>query len=415
VSRPIHVLFAILLSIGFLSCSGRERGTVTLSGWVSSPVEEKLLTKIIRKFEEEHPEIKVVYEPIPGNYMDKILLMLASRTAPDVFYLDAFYAPAMVTYNVLEPLDAYIRRDSVDVADFEPALLKAFQFGGKTYGLIKDYTSVGLFYNTEMFRKEGIERPPRNWEEFYEVSRKLTKDTNGDGKPDQWGFCINPSLEYLLPFIYQNGGSFFSKDGSRLTILDSAFIEALKFFVKLYKDGYAVQPSDVGSAWPGDAFGQGRIGMMCSGNFAIPFLENNHPGTRYAIAELPRHKERATLAFIVGYVMSKDCPNKDEAWQLLNYLTGVQGMADWTSLGLALPPRRSVVKLNGLEQDSLKRALVVGSEYARPWQLSEQYRIIDEMQSALQKIFLTDVPVEKEMKSLNDSLERMLARHNGRP
>jgi multiple sugar transport system substrate-binding protein len=395
-----------------MSCSARERGTVTISGWVSSPAEEKLLTRIISEFELIHPEIKVVYEPIPGNYMDKILLMLASHTAPDVFYLEAFYEPAMVAYDVLEPLDEYIKRDSVDLADFEPSLLRAFQSNGKTFGLVKDYTSVGLFYNAEMFKKEGIEAPPKNWDEFYAVCKKLTKDTNGDGKIDQWGFCINPSLEYLLPFVYQNGGSFLSEDGSRLKILDPPFIEALKFFVKLYKEGYAVQPSDVGSAWPGDAFGQGRIGMMCSGNFAIPFLESNHPQTKYAIAELPSHKQRATLAFIVGYVISKDCRNKEEAWLLLNYLTGVKGMAKWTSLGLALPPRKSVVKINDLDKDTLKRALIEGSAYARPWQLSEHYRIIDETESALQKIFLTDTPVENEMKELNANLEKLMARHN---
>lgn len=403
---------AAFLILIFLSCSGREKGTVTLSGWITSPIEEKLLTKIIKDFQEKHPDIKVVYEPIPGNYMDKIQLMLATGTAPDVFYLESFYAPAMTGFNALEPLDEYIKKDSVDLTDFEPALLKAFQFNGKTYGLVKDYTTVGLFYNTEIFKKERIKNPPRNWEEFYAVCIKLTKDTNKDGKVDQWGFCINPSLEYLLPFVYQNGGSFFSEDGSKLAILDSSFINALKFFVNLYKKGYAVQPSDVGSAWPGDAFGKDGIGMICSGNFAIPFLKSNYPKTKYAIAELPQHKKKSTLAFIVGYVIPKHCKNKEQAWLLLNYLTGVEGMANWTSLGLALPPRKSVVKINELNKDSLKTALVDGAAYARPWQLSEHYRIFDETQSSLQKIFLTDVPVETEMKELNSRLEKLIYKTN---
>jgi ABC-type glycerol-3-phosphate transport system substrate-binding protein len=51
------VVFLILV---FLSCSGREKGTVTLSGWITSPIEEKLLTKIIKDFQEKHPDIKVV-------------------------------------------------------------------------------------------------------------------------------------------------------------------------------------------------------------------------------------------------------------------------------------------------------------------------------------------------------------------
>ncbi len=409
--KTISVILAILLALSLLSCSGRERGTVTLSGWATSPVEEKLLLKIIHEFEVKYPEIKVVYEPIPGNYMDKIQLMLATQTAPDVFYLESFYAPAMAAYDVLEPLDAYIKRDSVDLADFEPAISQAFQFHGNMYGLAKDYTTVGLFYNIELFEKEGIDHPPANWEELCEMSRRLTKDTDGDGKIDQWGFCVNPSLDYLLPFIYQNGGSFFGKDGSTLTILEPPFMGALKFFVQMYKDGIAVQPSDVGGAWPGDAFGKGKVAMMNSGNFAIPFLETNYPHTKYAIAELPRHTDQATLAFTVGYVIPKHCKNKEQAWLLLNYLTGVEGMAKWTALGLALPPRKSVVKINDLDNNILKKALVQSARYARPWQLSTQYRILDETQSSLQKIFLTDTPMETEMVDLHDRLQRLLSNH----
>ena len=403
---------AIFLTIIFLSCSGREKGTVTLSGWVTSPVEERLLLKIIKEFEVKRPEIKVVYEPIPGNYMDKIQLMLATKTAPDVFYLESFYAPAMAAYDVLQPLDEYIKKDSVDLTDFEPALLKAFQFNGHTLGLVKDYTTLGLFYNLKMFKEERIENPPKNWEEFYEICKKLTKDTNGDRKVDQWGFCIDPSLEYLLPFVYQNKGSFFSKDGSKLAILDSSFIDALKFYVKLYKNGYAVQPSDVGSAWSGDAFGKDRIGMILSGNFAIPFLANNYPKTSYAIAELPMHKEKSTLAFIVGYVIPKNCKNKEQAWLLLNYLTGVEGMTKWTSLGMALPPRKSVVKINKLEKDSFRKALIDGAAYARPWQLSVYFRIFDETQSSLQKIFLTNTSIETEMLDLNNRITKQINKHN---
>ena len=402
-------LFSIVfLSLIFLSCSGREKGTVTLSGWVASPVEEKLLLKIIDEFEKKHPDIKVVYEPIPGNYMDKIQLMLATGTAPDVFYLESFYAPAMAAYDVLQPLDEYIKRDSVDLSDFEPALLSAFQFDGKTYGLVKDYTTLGLFYNTKIFNEAGIKNPPKNWEEFYDDCKKLTKDTNGDGKIDQWGFCINPSLEYLLPFVYQNGGSFFNEDGTKLAILDSSFIDALNFYVKLYKDGYAIQPSDVGSAWTGDAFGKDKIGMILSGNFAIPFLENNYSNTKYTIAELPMHKKKSTMAFIVGYVIPKHSKNKEKAWQLLNYLTGVEGMAKWTSLGMALPPRKSVVEINKLNQDTIKKALVDGAVYAKPWQLSVYYRIFDETQSSLQKIFLTNTPVKTEMNDLYNRVTKQI-------
>ncbi len=41
-------------------------------------------------------------------------------------------------------------------------------------------------YNEDMLKKEGI-APPTNWAEYVAAARKLTKDTNGDGIPDQFG------------------------------------------------------------------------------------------------------------------------------------------------------------------------------------------------------------------------------------
>ena len=73
------------------SCVKIDNEAVRLSGWVSSPIEDKMVQELVAEFEKKHPDIKVNYEPIPGNYMDKIQLMLATNTAPDVFYLDAFY------------------------------------------------------------------------------------------------------------------------------------------------------------------------------------------------------------------------------------------------------------------------------------------------------------------------------------
>ncbi len=46
--------------------------------------------------------------------------------------------------GLLLDLDPYIQRDHVDMNDFYPGLLRAFQWQGKTYGLPKDWSSLAM-------------------------------------------------------------------------------------------------------------------------------------------------------------------------------------------------------------------------------------------------------------------------------
>ena len=86
-------------------------GTVTLSGWASSPTETKLLKGVIRGFEKTFPTIKVNYAPISGDYPAAMLAKFAARTPPDVFYVDSNVAPDWIKQRVLEPLDPLRREE----------------------------------------------------------------------------------------------------------------------------------------------------------------------------------------------------------------------------------------------------------------------------------------------------------------
>jgi multiple sugar transport system substrate-binding protein len=85
------------------------------------------------------------------------------------------------------------------------------------------------------------------------------------------------------------------------------------------------------------------------------------------MAELPQGTQQGNLAFTVAYSMGVDSPNKDAAWVLLQYLTGQEGMAKWTSLGLALPARSDVEPAEGRD------ALVAGLEYATAYGFPSEF------------------------------------------
>ena len=237
---------ALVIALLLTACSPPGSDTLRLSSWVSSPSETELFKKTLSDFREQQPELAFKYEPIPGNYSEKLQLMLGTNTAPDLFFLKGMTAPSYMSFNILNPLDELIAgTPDFDKDDFYPFALEAFQSDGIQYGLPKDFNPYVLFYNKKLFREAGIDTFPTNWQELEDLARQLTRDKNNDGETDQFGFIVEPSVEMVMPFVYQNGGYFQNPDGS-LGITDDPFIEALEFYFGLYKKGVATMAQDEG-------------------------------------------------------------------------------------------------------------------------------------------------------------------------
>ncbi len=345
--------------------------TIKLSGWGSSPTEQKLLQEVLKDFEAQHPLIKVRYEVIPDQYMDVIKTRLIGEAAPDVFYLDVLEAPFLMSQNVLEPLDAYLT-PQFDLDDFEKTLLESFKYENHIYGLPKDFSTLALFYNTKAFTTTGLTSPPFTWDELRTYSQKLTVDRNQDGRIDQYGFGEIPELARQAYKIKAFGGQTVDKNGYA-TFADPVSLQGLQLVVDQYqKDRSSAQKSDVGTNSGSEMFGQSKVAMVIEGNWAIPYLRETFPQLEFATSEVPRiNHQKGTMLFTVAYVMNKQAEHKAEAWELISYLTGKEGMEKWTRSGFALPTRKSVAQKLGYDQDPLRSAFVAGVDYATPWQVGK--------------------------------------------
>jgi multiple sugar transport system substrate-binding protein len=93
-------------------------------------------------------------------------------------------------------------------------------------------------------------------------------------------------------------------------------------------------------------------------------MESTFPDVAYTISPLVRGEEDGNLAFTVSYSIGADSKNKEAAWVLLSYLTGPEGMATWTSLGLALPSREDVEPAEGREP------FIEAADASRAWQFA---------------------------------------------
>ena len=366
----------------------QEPVEIRMSGWGSSPAETELLEQVLADFEAANPNITVNFETVAQQYDVKLQTDLAAGSAADVFYVDSSYAQDLMSRGVLLPLDPHMAEAGISPDDYYPGLIQAFQWDGVTYGLPKDFSPLAMLYNAEMFAAAGIENPPTTWDELRTAAETLT---------DQLGF---PAVVYpaefarFIAFLYQAGGGVTSPDAKEFTIDSDATTEALEFYYGLYEAGLAATPADAGAEWPGDALVKELAAIVFEGNWFFPFKEENAPDLEIGIAEMPAGPGgKGTPAFTVSYSISANTEVPDEAWTLVSYLTGPEGMTTWTSLGLAMPSRPDVAA-QWAQQFPERQPYVAAGEYARAWQFGPgTNRFISNANNILDGLFAGEIDV----------------------
>ena len=401
----LMVAFAILPQLAMA-----KDVTLRLAGWQSSPAEREMMEGMLKQFEAENPGIKVKYEIIQDNYEVKIKTMLAAKTAPDVFYADIFWVKPLMKRGVLLSLNKYMPTTGTKIGDFLPSLMEGFTYKGEVYGIPKDFNTLAIFYNKEMFDAAGIAYPSGNWtwDDFRAAAKKLTK-VSSDPAKSQYGITLPVDLARLIPFIFQAGGIVINDDDEVSLSLDAA-TKAFELYAGFQaKDRSSVLPSEVGAGWMGDSFAKGRAGMALEGGWLNSYLKGNFPDLKYGVSELPKGPAgRGNVYFTVSYSASKLTKYPEEAWKLIEFLTNTDNQRKVMEAGFALPTRRALENADYLLKRPEIAAIFKGYAYAKPWYVGEQYtQVTQAIQDPLNEAMLGKISPADAAKQAMKALSRI--------
>jgi len=325
-----------------------ESGTVTLtvSGWSSSPAEDALVQQNLQKFQQAHPNIQLKWSPITGDYPTKMRANVASNVVPDVFYLSTDMAPEYITSGKLLDISPYMAKDNIQASSYYPSLITPFSCkSGQVYGIPKDWGTLGVFYNKQMLQQAGLSAPADNWtwNDMQDYAKKLTK--KGTAASSVYGITFAAaSSQRWMAFLLANGGSVLNSDGTQATFNSKAGIDSLNFYSSFFKDGSAVQPTDVAAGWAGDAFGKQRAALALEGPWLIPYMQQNFPNVQYGIAPVPTapNGKRADLIFTNSWSAYGNTKHPEAAWEVIKYMTGQDVQGSQLHAGFALPSLKSL-------------------------------------------------------------------------
>ena len=320
---------------------------ISFSMW-GAPEELAVWKQIVSDFEAANPNIKVNVEVSDwDSYWDKLKTQLAAGTPPDVFAMDA---PLFLDYQsrgVLANLQPYLDKNPDMLKDVYPQTLEAYQTPDGYYGLPRDFQTIVLFYNKDMFDKAGLAYPTADWtwDDVRAASKKLTLDTNGDGKIDQYGFVFDqwdmePGWSEAL---WSYGGDIISSDHTKTLVGETKAREAWQMLYNMVFVDKSSPDNNTISQYGGDLFQAGVAAMMPMGHWAVPGY--NTAGFKYDAAPMPKGPAGpATSVNSAGFVIAKDSKNPDAAFEFVKYALSPAGQTRLAELGFAIPVLKSIAE-----------------------------------------------------------------------
>ncbi len=351
-------LAALLVLAGAVSAQDQ----VTLEVWTgsSSDVENQFKEAQIAAFEEANPNIDVNLLIAP-DYGTQIQAALASGDYPDVFTVGQFDVPSYVDSGVLMPAG-----DSIEAPeDIYPNLLAAFTVDGEVYAVPKDFSTLALLYNKDLFDAAGVEYPTADWtwDDMHAAAQAIA-DLGQEGVT---GFSAAADINRWLGLFYGNGAVIAGEDGMS-GVNSPEGVAALDFYSSFVRDGIGALPSDIGGAgWNGEAFGKGMAGMTIEGNWAIGYLLEQFPDVNWGVAEIPGSEAgmHGSLTFTEGWAVGASTEHPEEAWALVNFMTGTDGAASVATAGFGVMPARESAGAAWLETRGAEyQAFVDAAQYA---------------------------------------------------
>lgn len=304
---------------------------VTITMVVNHGIEDApLFVEVAEMFMEKNPNIKIEVQNVPSggsDYYQKLTVMGASNTLPDIFYMRGgsgdtrFYRMGFA--HDLTPL---VERDAaeVDIDDLIDAQLRELQYPeGVWRALPYDYSTVGLYYNKELFDEAGVAYPADDWtwDDLIAAARKLTK-TRGN-RVLQYGLAHTPAFavatQWMEGMILSEGGVMFTEDYSKCIIDDPKTVEIFEKWADIALE-YRAAPLP-GETAQENVYFTGRAAMAFDGSWGT-MGHRNMCGFPFDVAMLPQGPDGKRVCGATGgsWAISKDTKHLEEAWEFVKYL-----------------------------------------------------------------------------------------------
>jgi len=401
--------FVLLAGLVLLAGCGKaeEEGPVRIRIWhQKADAERVLFNQIVEEYNATHPDrkVEVLYRETEELRNLFVIAAIAGK-GPDIVYGPSDNIGLFVTTETILPLDTIFDADFLNrftpdgrVAWKEHVWMLADQVGNH----------LALVYNQDL-----VAVPPDTSDELIALGKQLTRDTNGDGRPDQYALVWTYTEPFFfIPFLTGFGGWVMDEEGNP-TLDTPETVRAIQFILDL-RDKYRIIPRESDYNVAETLFKEGRAAMIINGPWA--WSGYGKAGVPYMIHTLPVIKETglhcAPMVSSKGYSINANIdPRKvDLAREVIAYLTSAEVQHRMAMELATIPVLPEVLEMPDIQANPILQVSIKQARLGKPMPIVPQMRMIwDGMRGPYQLVMNGAISAEEGARLMQKQAEKLIA------
>ncbi|MCU6711041.1 extracellular solute-binding protein [Paenibacillus sp. J5C_2022] len=309
-----------------------EPVTLKVAGYKSG-AELGAIPELNEKFMKENPDIKIVYEGMPGGqFRDFLKARFAANDASDVIMIHPGLSDVIAYGNAGYLMD--LSGESW-IGSFTEASLKSVSHEGQVYAIPNDMNVLGVYYNQQIFDDLSIDIP-QNWSQFVEAAEKIKQSGQlpiSIGNNDGW--MTLAALFTMAPgSVYAGQEDFDAQLNAGTATFSEGWAKMLEQWFSLEEAGYLTEKSTgVSLDQAQQAFATGKAAMYIDGNWSLPGITSSNPDLKVGMFPMPSNDEGrdviASAAVGTTFAINKSTKAADAAKRYLAFWSETENQKIW--------------------------------------------------------------------------------------
>ncbi len=378
--KALTVFAVVLLSAAFLFAGGNAESDdgqisiIMMDSYAAEDPHGQYVYEYAEKFMEEHPNVTIEIQAVASN--DIYTRLAAMATSPDelptMFFTSADQIPTLYDLGLTEDLNNYMTDE--DKALWTDGVIESGIINGDLTYIPVSLQPTDIIYRIDRFEEAGLEIPT-TWDEFIECAKALTKDTDGDGVVDQWGFGMVGSNDSsgqsrFMSYLWSNGYECaYEEDGEWKTDIAATpeFIDVFSKWTSMNADGLVpIGITEVNYSTAANYFAMGYTSMFLTGPNALGVAYSSNPDLRGKLGSFKIPGEYSgTMLGAEGYAISSYASDaeKQVAYEFIKFFaTADTEYKFWQSSGKipAVKAGQSVEFITGEDYEGFLQQIADG-------------------------------------------------------
>jgi len=298
-----------------------------------------IMQKLVNRFNKEHENIAVKQTRIIWDeFYQKVPAAVSNGKGPEIAIMHDDTLATNAARQVLQPLGDVAEALKMTKEDFAEIAWNGGIYKDERYGIPLDIHPAGLYYNTTVMEKVGLdpEKPPTTGAELME----MLETCKSKGIQGMWTSATNASGLPGQTLLYQYGGKMVSDDGATVGWDGEPGVKAISWLKALIENGH----SPKNAAGDADAgFQSDKAAFMINGPWMTTPLSENKKLKWKATVVPTIGDEQATWAgshqFVLPRQVKPDNNKANASRVFLNWMS--QQSLNWADAGM-VPARNSV-------------------------------------------------------------------------